>query len=504
MSVLGKVIKAQGFASLHQNNASTLFANYDGIEYFKGPEPKEYINLTSQYIAWFSGAYKARNTLLADAARKALRRNVKPMGGRIVNLNEVPDSSTLLSKLAADLEKELQKIQAFSESKLGQEITQQIYAKNHNQPYKAPNVDKNAAEVSDFLKAFMNIVDDIDLLNSMAESGEIELSGSSWENIKSRFFGVKKKGLEPMYAFIQRIFDGKATNNDVMTALMRFQSRAPRKLKSTGNKGLYFGSAFGDFAEQLMSLALSEAPEIIADELIDSIQKNMQINKTFTATGGQAAITGTIRTLPGQTKKGSDKKGGYRLADGMLEIKQDGHTVSITIYDQNRHKKTLNGIGVSMKRYNLSKNNAINLGEISMQTLMKTYTSGIGSKGRIYPYRAAAEDINGAAYWLAEKNIQNIIWGGGFTGGIAGPDYTSLILFNGLLMDMSTFVEKNLEANPRGFRVSVSGKNNVTGGSSWWDEDKVPTNIDNIHATKIRFVTSAGAGNIYNTALGKE
>lgn len=461
------------------SNPNTQFLEYQGIYYSKGKyETQESENKAFDMMNFF--LQKKENGELYKKARQAISKNSSPMKG-VVDFTTLPKGRNIVIDYMGQLETAMQKFDAAAAGYL-----QSSWGNyKEGQPINSTPSD-NAALLQEF-NALRDLASAIQSLNDwIVKHPQAELNSDSWQLIRSKIYQVKAGQTGVPQKWARDILDEAVTtsiSNEQMAKIIKNARGASRSLFT---KRRQFSQALGDIAEKLTVAAINENSDWFLNQLEGNLAKSFGGKATQI---GQGAITTTIRGQYRSEKAGIIKNQ-YPLQDVFVQLNSRDGKSTLTVNESRLENK---GIGISVKRYNLSGKYGYALGSISMRTLARGFDSiNIDQKDKIYVYRGfCGAPIEAAGYLMAQE-LQGVIWGNEPD----GPDYTSLILINGKLLSMTNYIQTILNKNNNGLSVELSKFNNP--GFKYWKPEIVPNSINAVHSGRVKLHVDMAAGQIYN------
>lgn len=402
-----------------------------------------------------------------------------PLNGAMINLNGFPSSNQLINYYASMLEEGLRAV----ESK----------AITGGEGSGAPGIQKKIPKAGGGTKLVTEWNGDHDVFVNAQNNGVLDGMRKIYEAIQGIDSIVKQKGNKVIQ---------KGSWDNIMARFNSSKFTGPMKNKLLNGNGSLAASNYTAFMNAIGSgfrQDLGRAMEDIMTQVVDNLGNNPNFlnylesiiaknlkgvsSSNSRALVSSTAIPGTIRT---SVEIGSDQTPkGNPLRDTTITF-DFGDGTSQTY-------------GVSVKRYNFYRfQGEIALAVANLNFLnYKNIMFGLADSAkvpRISLYRAYVAARPSSGYYLAGEAIESIYKGRNLINPEDLRDNTDLMIINGWLMDVSTYME-----NSTG-RVEMSGV--PKGGNRWIPGGKAQAFIDAVHASKLNvYATIAQSSKL--AAIGK-
>lgn len=474
----------------------SAYNTYKGVRYLNYDIPDEWDK--PKNVEGFINFFKNRkdNGVLNSTVRGLVKnRDDLRYLKKAYDLTKIPNSNNIIQQYAASIEQSLQQIQKSRVDGVMHNIEQYIQNTIDGKNASPPEVDMNNAEKElESLKNLIEAVQGVDRF--IRQNSGVVVNFTAWDTIRSRFL----TNTGNLRAYAQRIVNSLSVNPKVVNPylgnsgqLLKDLKTANYAAKSTGSgvgrKGEGFEQSVGKFNEDLVNLILNTAGITAGQALSDAMNKWLQTLSVGNSSSRQNLISATIRGK-GNFGNFGTSQGGPGLVDVIGNVKQMKNGLKVEFNDDINIPAHL---GITVKRYNLQGKDGIKLGEIDISKF-SSFLLGVAhdAKAYIYLYRAVGVERDGVAEYLAAQRAWDIIFGDA----VDGVDFAGLMVLNGKLLNMVDFIQLCLDKN--GIKASMVGMSGVPRNKDWWLAKNVPSYIDKIHSSKIKVVTAASAGTLYN------
>lgn len=341
------------------------------------------------------------------------------------------------------------------------------------------------------IEAALRAIDSKNLVLAENPSGGTYLPAQQVSQSKGELFRAAKNLLSALDG-LSKLQQGIVKKTNLNSALSRFKdgNNFVGRLRAALNKDQLSDADLAAFIRQALSKNFRSDIGFIMEEVVtgmlnstafgDYMESNFQRiidGSSFVTTSAQmgtirAYVQGLSYTKDGKLMTG--KPSGQPLRDTTLIWHMDNKGNGTITVDNSPET-----LGISSKRYNLTGNNKIKIAGLSVRNFADVFYN-LG-KDQMYLYRifkgGGSGNSNGAAYYLAAQKLESIYFGQTEETDLPISDRTDLMVINGQLMGVSTFMK-----NSSGEVVTSKMPKK---DSKWIKPNDVLSTIGQIHAAKI-------------------